>query len=84
VILAGDLNALRDSRVLKEFAKAWTHSSREEMPSVPVGKPARQIDYVLLRPAERWRVIETKVLAEAVASDHRAILAVLELLPNSH
>ena len=83
-ILAGDLNAVRDSRVLEEFAKTWAYSSLEEIPTVPVGKPARQIDYVLLRPAERWRVIETKVLAEAVASDHRAILAVLELLPTAH
>jgi endonuclease/exonuclease/phosphatase (EEP) superfamily protein YafD len=36
---------------------------------------------VLFRPAKRWAVVETKVLEEAVASDHRALLAVLKLLP---
>ena len=40
----------------------------------------RQIDYILVRPKERWKVIETKVLDEAVASDHRAIFAVIELV----
>ena len=49
------------------------------MPTVPVGKPTRQIDFILVRPAARWKVIETKVLDEAVASDHRAIFAILEL-----
>ena len=49
------------------------------MPTIPVREPARQIDYVLFRPAERWKVIETKVLDEPVASDHRPLLAVLEL-----
>ena len=29
---------------------------------------------------ERWKVVETQVLDEAVASDHRAIFAVIELL----
>jgi endonuclease/exonuclease/phosphatase family metal-dependent hydrolase len=45
-----------------------------------VAKPVRQIDYILVRPKERWKVVETRVLGEAVASDHRAIFAVIELL----
>ena len=40
----------------------------------------RQIDFVLVRPRERWRLVECRVLSEAVASDHRAILSVLELV----
>mgnify|MGYP000435192757 CR=1 FL=1 len=42
----------------------------------------RQIDFILVRPAERWKAIEVRVLDEAVASDHRAIFAVLEILPD--
>ena len=78
-ILAGDLNATPDSAVLKLFLSTWTNTSAKPQPTIPVGKPERQIDFVLTRPASRWKTIETKVLDEAVASDHRAILAVIEL-----
>jgi endonuclease/exonuclease/phosphatase family metal-dependent hydrolase len=78
-ILAGDLNAVPESAVLTEFARAWQRSNDEVLPTIPVANPSRQIDYVLLRPASRWQSIETRVLDEAVASDHRPILAVLEL-----
>ena len=50
------------------------------MPTVPVGKPTRQIDFILFKPEARWKVVETKVLEEAVASDHRAIFAVIEVI----
>jgi endonuclease/exonuclease/phosphatase family metal-dependent hydrolase/pimeloyl-ACP methyl ester carboxylesterase len=80
-ILAGDMNATRQSVVLKELAKQWTIAGQAEQPTIPVAEPNRQIDFVLFRPAARWHVVETTVLPEAVASDHRAILAVLELRP---
>jgi endonuclease/exonuclease/phosphatase family metal-dependent hydrolase len=78
-ILAGDLNAQPDSAVLREFESLWRKANEEDLPTVPVAAPRRQIDYILFRPADRWRVIEVRVLDEAVASDHRAIFAVLEL-----
>ncbi len=78
-ILAGDLNDVLGSRTLKEFRKSWTPTNAKPIPTVPVGKPTRQIDFILFRPAARWKVIETKVLDEAVASDHHAIFAILEL-----
>ena len=31
----------------------------------------------MCRPADRWKVVEVRVLDEAVASDHRPVLAVL-------
>lgn len=43
----------------------------------PAEKPDRWIDYVMVRPAERWEVVEARVLEEPVASDHRPLLAVL-------
>lgn len=82
-ILAGDLNATPDSPPLEVILKDWHNASREVQPTIPVRKPSRQIDYVLVRPASRWRVVETKVLDEAVASDHRALLAVVEWLPEN-
>jgi len=80
-ILAGDLNDTSNSRTLQTLATHWASANDAPLPTIPVGKPLRQIDFVLLRPAERWRVVEVRVLEEAVASDHRALLAVIELLP---
>ena len=78
-LLAGDLNDIPGSRTLVELGNHWSRANRAISPTIPVEEPTRQIDYILLRPADRWRVIQTRVLDEAVASDHRAILAVLEL-----
>lgn len=78
-VLAGDLNATPESQTLSELRKAWTPVNEAPLPTIPVARPARQIDFVLYRPAGRWRVIEVRVLEEAVASDHRAIFAVIEL-----
>lgn len=79
-LLAGDLNDTAESRVLAEFEKQWTRTNPKPLPTIPVEEPTRQIDFVLYRPADRWNVIETTVLDEAVASDHRAVLAVVEVV----
>jgi endonuclease/exonuclease/phosphatase family metal-dependent hydrolase len=79
MVLAGDLNATPESAVMTEFGKSWQRSNAEILPTIPVDEPRRQIDYVMLRPASRWKVIETKVIDEPVASDHRPILAIIEL-----
>ena len=78
-ILAGDLNASRDSAVLKIFTEKWAITNERELPTVPVSKPKRQIDFVLTLRSTSWKVIEVRVLDEAIASDHRAILAILQL-----
>lgn len=80
-LLAGDLNATPDSETLKILAPNWQLPTRR-FPTVPVGNPARQIDYVLAARANRLKLVETKVLSEAVASDHLAILTVIEVLPS--
>jgi endonuclease/exonuclease/phosphatase family metal-dependent hydrolase len=51
------------------------------MPTFPVDRPTRQIDFILFRPSGRWKVVESRVLDEPVASDHRPFFAVLELRP---
>ncbi len=78
-LLAGDLNATPDSETLQLFGTKWTRVNEKPMATVPVNQPTKQIDFILHRPANRWKVVEFKVLDEAVASDHRAIFAVLEL-----
>lgn len=82
-VLAGDLNATPDSAVLELFGQRWQTTSKVALPTSPAENPRRQIDFVLFRPAARWRVAEFRVLDESIASDHRPILAVLELQPPS-
>ena len=79
-ILAGDFNDVPDSPTLKEIGKLWLRTNTDVAPTIPVAKPTRQIDYILVRPKKRWKLIESKVLGEEVASDHRAIFSVIELI----
>ncbi len=81
-VLAGDLNDLPDSKTLREFGSMWIRANEKVLPTVPVNQPTKQIDFIMFRPTENWRVVEVRVLDEAVASDHRAVFAVLEVLPN--
>ncbi|MBI5280554.1 MAG: endonuclease/exonuclease/phosphatase family protein [Candidatus Solibacter usitatus] len=81
MIIAGDLNAAPGSATMNALLQDWTSAAMEEpLFTFPADKPTRQIDFVLFRPANRWRVIEARVLEESVASDHRPLLAVLELV----
>ena len=81
-ILAGDLNATPESEPMRIFFRFWTDASaRDPQPTFPSSSPRRRIDYVLFRPASRWRVLESRVIEEKVASDHYPLLVVLELLP---
>ena len=81
-ILAGDLNAVPDSKTMSILFSEWRASSEANVPTAPAKNPKSKIDYVLFRPAHLWRVIETKVIDEEKASDHRPVLSVLELVKN--
>lgn len=82
MILAGDFNAKPDSAVVKTLLTEWADSADgKQFLTIPAGAPRSKIDYIFYRPASRWRVTETRALEEPIASDHRPVLAVLELLP---
>lgn len=79
-ILAGDMNATPDSEPIAELLRHWTNATDEAAtPTAPATKPRSRIDYVFYRPAADFSLIESKVIPEAVASDHRPVFAVLEL-----
>ena len=78
-LLMGDLNDVSGSATLNLLDRKWKRTHEGVLPTIPVENPTRQIDFIAVRPAESWTLIETKVLDEAVASDHRPILAVIEL-----
>jgi endonuclease/exonuclease/phosphatase family metal-dependent hydrolase len=59
------------------FDKLRTGQAAAPLLTFPADKPEKWIDYVLVRPAEKWEVVEVRVIEESVASDHRPLLAVL-------
>ncbi len=80
VILAGDFNSTPDSDVMQVFADPWTIPDKgEDHYTFPATAPGREIDFILYRPDDAFRVIESRVVAETLASDHRPILLVLEM-----
>ena len=70
------LEELLDEKHRKILEEKWTNAFAMDLE--PTGRPRFRGDYVLYRPAACWRVLETSVLDERVASDHRPVLAVLE------
>jgi endonuclease/exonuclease/phosphatase family metal-dependent hydrolase len=83
IVLAGDLNATPESEPIRLYFQEWSYASQAKpKPTFPSVQPKRKIDYIMYKPRERWRVLESRVIDEKIASDHCPVLAVLELLPN--
>lgn len=78
-LLAGDLNTVVGSKALELLCASWTLANDKPLPTVPVRKPTKQIDFILGSESHRWKFEQTQVLDEAIASDHRAILTVVRL-----
>jgi len=80
VILAGDFNSEPASPVMELLGTEWAIVPKNGPSNTfPADDPAREIDFVLVRPKEGFRVLEYRVLGEKVASDHRPIFLVLEI-----
>lgn len=79
-ILAGDMNATPEAEPIQILLKRWSNASDDPAsPSAPSPNPKSRIDYIFYRPAANFRVIDPKVIAEAMASDHRPVQADFEL-----
>jgi endonuclease/exonuclease/phosphatase family metal-dependent hydrolase len=78
-LIVGDFNSEPCSRVMCEFRKRWRHTQRYSALTYPSVNPVKQIDFILSRPFQRWRVVHSEVIGEEVASDHRPIFAILRL-----
>ena len=80
-ILAGDMNAVPDSDPIRELVKHWTNAiDNNASPTAPSKKPTSRIDYIFYRPKAMFRLTHTEVIDESVASDHRPVLAVFEVV----
>ena len=78
-IIAGDLNALPDSKPMEQlFAVAQMPSMDEKHPTWPSKRPTLKIDYILFSKSHNWRPVHFKVLDEDHISDHRPVVAEVE------
>lgn len=80
VILAGDFNSRRGDVVLDRLEQEFSVVSKDRDPlTFPSDRPEREIDFVMVRPAGAFEIVEHRVIDERMASDHRPLLVVLEL-----
>lgn len=81
-LLVGDLNASPGSSTINLLEQVWgsSYDKKDPAPTYPSDKPSLKIDYVMFYPQARWKVVERKVIADTLASDHCAYLVTLELL----
>lgn len=80
-ILAGDLNDVPGSPAIKLLEKQWqaSYDKNKPIPTYPSKNPEVKIDYIMFYPKHRWKLIQTEVIKDSIASDHNAVLSVLEL-----
>ncbi|MBZ9630845.1 endonuclease/exonuclease/phosphatase family protein [Salegentibacter sp. LM13S] len=80
-ILAGDLNDTPGSPSINLLEKSWgsSYNKQDPVPTYPSIEPKVKIDYILFYPKHKWKVHKTEVISDSLASDHNAILSILEL-----
>jgi endonuclease/exonuclease/phosphatase family metal-dependent hydrolase len=77
VIIGGDFNATPESSPIRIMDSLMTRSCTSNCDlTIPAKHPRTKIDYILYRPADKFRVIREKTIAETYASDHLPVLAI--------
>ena len=77
-ILAGDFNDSIDSPLLQKITKYFTINSGDEA-TFPADEPNERIDYVASFKNHPVLTIESMVVADTMASDHRPLMVKLQL-----
>jgi endonuclease/exonuclease/phosphatase family metal-dependent hydrolase len=82
-VLLGDFNDEPGSRTLTLFKQRAAEASKPASDRFTFSstEPTKEIDFVFTAPAAGWRAREVRVITEPLVSDHRPVLAVLELAP---
>lgn len=74
-ILAGDFNSEPGGTVMEWLAERWHIVPKgEDNLTFSSFDPVKEIDFILLRPQERFEVIRHELLHEPVMSDHRPVV----------
>jgi endonuclease/exonuclease/phosphatase family metal-dependent hydrolase len=74
-LLLGDFNDSPESRTLELFRQQGQEARKDPTKrfTFPADSPREEIDFVFAGPATRWEVLESTVVDERVASDHRPV-----------
>lgn len=81
-LLLGDFNDEPGSRTLALFRARATEVAKpaEDHLTFSSTGPVKEIDYIFVAPARAWRVGGARPVTEPMASDHRPVVADVELL----
>ncbi len=77
IVFAGDLNDIPGSTTMQMLQQSFQLLSSNEF-SFPSDKPDRCIDYILMHHKQKIAVLQSEVLNEPVASDHRPVMVQLK------
>lgn len=70
VVLGGDFNAMPGTAEIDIFDQHLTRSSIPDGFTIPVTNPKREIDFIMYKPQNRFKVQKHLVIDEQYASDH--------------
>ena len=80
-IVFGDFNDVPDSRTMNAFRKVAGNARKpsDSSATFPADEPNIEIDYILSGPSSSWSPTSATVIEESIASDHRPVVAELNL-----
>ena len=80
VVIAGDLNAVPDTRIVAVLDRHFTRTCVTNCGfTIPEKNPKRTIDYIAFKPSAGFSVVEHVVVNENYASDHLPVKAVIQV-----
>ncbi|PCH78539.1 MAG: hypothetical protein COB98_00225 [Flavobacteriaceae bacterium] len=81
-ILIGDLNAVPNSEPIQQLKNNWKLTDTQCSPTAtyPSNAPNIKIDYIMVYPPNKWKIISSTVINTGEISDHLAYFVTLQLL----
>lgn len=79
-IIAGDFNDVPDSKVIQILDSYFQRTCSDCPFTIPADKPDKTIDFIAFHPSESFSVSAHTVLNEPSASDHRPVVAEINIL----
>lgn len=80
LIIAGDMNAIPSSKTMALLQQQLFMGCNTACPfTIPATAPTRTIDYIMMRPYNKFNIKNYNVINETYASDHLPLIAEIEL-----
>jgi endonuclease/exonuclease/phosphatase (EEP) superfamily protein YafD len=78
--LTGDLNDVPGSEPINILESKWSKYYDSDDYEITFPGTGQKLDYVMGYPKSRLRMLEQQVIKDKIASDHYALLVVLEIM----